>query len=55
MLALAVARTLLLCLQDGEPAAGITSLNDVDEGSGVGPEVAPVEEDIADPQRCGEG
>ena len=51
MPALAVATTLLPCLQDEVAAAGITSLTDVDEGNGLGPEVAPVEEDAADSQR----
>ncbi len=55
MLALAVARSLLLCLQDEVPAAGIGSLSDVDESNGHGPEVAPVEEDAADSRRCSEG
>ena len=55
VLALAMARSLLLCLQDEVPAAGIGSLSNVDESNGHGPEVAPVEEDAADSRRCSEG
>ena len=55
MLAWAVARPLLMCLQDEVPAAGITSLTGVDQNTGLGPEVAPEEEDAADSQRCGKG